>query len=155
MARPNIYTDEFEYDESDPPGYRGGMARVGDEAGGEELVVKLFELPPGESLCPYHYEYVEEWLIILDGEITLRAPDGERQLGRGEVVRFPPGPDGGHKTTNNGQSTARMLMFSSAREPSISVYPDSDKMGIWPGDDRDNLMVRRADGHLDYYDGER
>ncbi len=154
VARPNIYTDQFEYDESDPAGYRGGMARVGDEAGGQELIVKLFELPAGEALCPYHYEYVEEWLVILDGELTLRAPDGEHQLERGEVIRFPAGPEGAHQTTNNGQSTARFLMFSSARTPSVSVYPDSDKIGVWPGDDRDNLMLRRGDGHVDYYDGE-
>ena len=50
MARPNIFNAEFEYDDADPPGYRAGIARVGRLAGGEELAVKLFELPAGESL---------------------------------------------------------------------------------------------------------
>ncbi len=45
-------------------------------------------------------------------------------------------------------------MFSSAREPSVALYPDSDKIGVWPGNDADTLMLRRADGHVDYYDGE-
>jgi hypothetical protein len=36
----------------------------------------------------------------------------------------------------------------------VAVYPDSDKVGVWPGNDADNLMLRRADGDVPYYDGE-
>jgi hypothetical protein len=36
--------------------------------------------------------------------------------------------------------------------PGVAVYPDSGKVGLWPGDDRDNLMMRRD--VLDYWDGE-
>jgi uncharacterized cupin superfamily protein len=154
MPHPNLFGAEFEYDPEDPEGYRGGMARIGEAAGGTELSVKLFEIPQGESLCPYHYEYVEEWLLVLDGELTLRVPSGEEQVGRGDVACFPAGPQGAHKLINRGDAPARIVMFSSAREPAVSVYPDSDKMGIWPGDDADKLMVRRADGHLAYFDGE-
>jgi hypothetical protein len=44
------------------------------------------------------------------------------------------------------------LMWSSAREPSVAVYPDSDKLGLWAGED--HVMLRRADGDVDYYEGE-
>jgi uncharacterized cupin superfamily protein len=155
MRRANVYDDEYEYDESDPDGYRAAMARVGKTAGGDELAIKAFELPPGESLCPYHYEYVEEWLLVLDGSVVVRVPRGEHELGRGDLVCFPCGAEGAHKVSNRGEQTARVLMFSSAREPSVAVYPDSDKIGVWPGDPADTLMLRRADGHVDYYDGER
>lgn len=47
-----------------------------------------------------------------------------------------------------------MLMFSSAREPAVAVYPDSGKIGVWPGNSVDELMVRRADGGVPYFDGE-
>jgi uncharacterized cupin superfamily protein len=154
MDRVNIFESEFEYDEADPAGYRSGVARVGKLAGGKELAVKLYEMPPGESLCPYHYEYVEEWLVILDGSLVLREPDGERELVRGEIVCFAPGPAGAHKVTNRGEHPARLMMFSSAREPAVAVYPDSDKMGVWPGHRDDELMFRRADGGIDYYEGE-
>jgi hypothetical protein len=60
MSRPNVFDATFHYDDSDPTGYRSGQNRIGNEAGGRENVVKLFELPAGEALCPYHYEYVEE-----------------------------------------------------------------------------------------------
>jgi uncharacterized cupin superfamily protein len=154
MKRVNIFKAQYHYDDSDPPGYRAGMVRVGDIAGGEALAVKLFELPAGEDLCPYHYEYEEEWLVVLDGAITLRVPDGEHLLDPGDVVCFPPGKDGAHKVRNNSDAPAHALMFSSARAPAVAVYPDSDKILMWPGNAEDRVMLRRGDGKVDYYDGE-
>lgn len=155
MAAANVFDDELEFDESDPAGFRVGMARVGKMAGGEELAVKAFALPPGQSVCPYHYEYVEEWLLVLDGAVMLRTPDGEQELGRGDLICFARGPAGAHKVSNRSEQSARVLMFSSAREPAVAVYPDSDKIGVWPGNDADRVMLRRADGRVDYYAGER
>ena len=150
---PNVYEQQFEYDETDPPGYRAGMARIGREAGGKDLVIKQFEIPPGETLCPYHYEYAEEWLLVLEGTATVRTPDGEQTAPRGALMCFPAGPVGAHKVANAGDVPVLALMWSSAREPSVSVYPDSDKMGVWAGED--HVLLRRSDGHVDYYDGER
>jgi hypothetical protein len=45
-------------------------------------------------------------------------------------------------------------MFSSAGEPAVAVYPDSDKIGVWPGNSDDHVMLRRADGDVGYYEGE-
>ncbi len=156
MARPNLDSAAFEYDEEDPAGYRAGAALIGEQAGGQELSVKLFEIPAGENLCPYHYEYVEEWLIVLSGELVLRTPAGEETVTSGDVVCFPAGPEGAHKLSNrsDGEKPARALMFSSAQEPSVAVYPDSDKIGVWVAHKADNLMVRRADGKVGYYEGE-
>jgi uncharacterized cupin superfamily protein len=155
MRRANVFTDEIEYDESDPDGYHSGVARVGKAAGGAALAVKAYEIPPGESLCPYHYEYEEEWLVVLHGAVAVRTPEGEQTLSSGEIVCFPTGPLGAHKVSNRGESSARVMMFSSAREPAVAVYPDSDKIGVWPGNPDDQVMVRRADGGVDYWDGER
>src|SRR6202040_3606535 len=130
MGRANAFDAAFEYDESDPNGYRSGVARAGKAAGGETLAVKVFELPPGQSVCPYHYEYEEEWLLVLEGSVVARTPEGEQELKRGELVCFPPGPAGAHKATNRAEHVARLLMFSSAREPAVAVYPDSDKVGV-------------------------
>jgi uncharacterized cupin superfamily protein len=155
MTSVNIFTAEMEYDAEDPAGYSSAVSNVGKQAGGDELVVKLFDFPAGQSLCPYHYEYVEEWLLVLEGEVVVRAPDGETTVPKGGLVCFPPGPDGAHKVSNNEQQTARVLMFSSDPDVAVAVYPDSDKIGVWPGEDGDTLMLRRADGDVEYYDGER
>jgi uncharacterized cupin superfamily protein len=155
MRRANVLDDDFEYDDSDPDGYHAGVARVGKDAGGEDLAVKAFELPPGQSVCPYHYEYVEEWLLVLDGAVLVRTPEGEHELQKGDLVSFAAGPSGAHKATNRGEQTARIVMFSSAHEPAVAVYPDSDKIGVWTPGGADNAMLRRKDGDVEYYDGER
>jgi uncharacterized cupin superfamily protein len=156
MQRANVLRGEFEYDADDPGGYRSGVARVGQIAGGKANIVKLFELPTGQSICPYHYEYEEEWLLILEGnELVLRRPGGEEPLARGDLVCFPAGPDGAHKVTNHGESVALVLMFSGAPDVAVAVYPDSDKIGVWTTEKTDELMLRRADGSVDYWDGER
>ncbi len=155
MRKVNVFSDACEYDDSDPPGYRSASLHLTRALGGEGLAVKAFELPPGQSLCPYHYEYEEEWLVVLEGEVLLRTPEGEETLGSGETVCFAKGPSGAHKVSNNGSETARVMMFSSAREPAVAVYPDSDKVGVWPGDDRDKVILHRRDGNVGYWDGER
>jgi uncharacterized cupin superfamily protein len=144
MRRANAFSAECEYVETDPDGYRSGSANVGKAVGGEALAVKVFELPAGQSVCPYHYEYEEEWLLVLDGTVVVRTPEGEQSLGRGELICFAPGPTGAHKATNRSERTARVLMFSSARQPAVAVYPDSDKLGVWTGNADDDVMLRRG-----------
>jgi uncharacterized cupin superfamily protein len=86
---------------------------------------------------------------------VLRTPTGEEALEAGALVCFPAGPEGAHKVSNPGDQAARVLMFSSAAEPAVAVYPDSDKIGVWPGREEDTVMLRRSDGKVDYYEGER
>ncbi len=154
MDRPNLFGTEFEYDESDPDGYRTAGVNLSRIAGGQAQTVKLYEIPPGQSSCPYHYEYEEEWLAVLEGALVLRSPQGEETLERGAIVCFAPGPGGAHKVTNRGEQNATVLMWSSSREPAVAVYPDSDKIGVWPGNEGDELMLRRVDGTVGYWDGE-
>jgi len=142
-----------EYDDTDPDGYRAGMARFGPALGAEKLGASLYELPPGQSICPYHYEYPdEEWLLVVGGRVTVRHEGSETELSSGDMVCFPPGPEGAHKVTCLGDETARVVMLSTKEKPAVAVYPDSGKIGIWPGDERDILMMRRD--KLAYYDGE-
>ena len=155
MRRFNLHTAEFRYDDQDPDGYRSAVADVSEPLGAKEHATYVYELPPGQALCAYHYEYVEEWLIVLEGPVRLRVPEGEREVERGALVCFEAGPAGAHKLTNRGPQPARVLMFSSAREPAVAVYPDSDKIGVWAGSPEDEIMVRRSEAHVDYYEGEK
>ena len=45
---------------------------------------------------------------------------------------------------NRSESPARTLMFSHSRVPAVSVYPDSDKIGVWPGDEENDLVFNRG-----------
>ena len=153
--RPNVHDPDLEFDDSDPAGYRAGMDRLGPRVGAERLGASVYDLPPGQSVCPYHYEHAEEeWLIVLEGSPTLRTPEGEEALARGEVVCFPPGPASAPKVTNRGEAAVRVLMFSELRWPAVTVYPDSDKIGVYTDPERtDNVIVRRS-SDVDYFDGE-
>jgi len=130
-----------------------GRIDVSRAVGSDETAMYVYDLAPGQSSCPYHYEYVEEWLLVIDGAIVLRTPDGEQPALRGEMVRFPAGPDGAHKIMNRGEAPARLLLFSSARVPAVSVYPDSDKVGVFPGNEADDLFFRRRTA-VSWADGE-
>jgi uncharacterized cupin superfamily protein len=154
MKRFNLHTARPEFDAEDPAGYGAAAVRIGPEIGAVLLGGTVYELPPGQSNCPYHYEYGnEEWLIVLDGRLSLRHPDGEEELEPGDVVCFAVGPDGAHQLRNRTRETVRVLMLSTMAEPSVAVYPDSDKIGVWPGRDSDRIMVRR-ESNVDYWTGE-
>ncbi|MBV9473783.1 MAG: cupin domain-containing protein [Solirubrobacterales bacterium] len=137
-------------DPADPPGYRQRMARLGPLLGAEMLGATVYELDPGESICPYHYEFGnEEWLLVLEGEPTLRTPDAEQRVAEGDVVCFPEGPAGAHKLTNHGEALVRVLMLSTTLEPSVAIYPDSAKIGVWPP----GKLFRERDA-VEYYEDE-
>ena len=106
-------------------------------------------------MCPYHYESEDEWLLVLQGQVTVRHPEGEEVLGPGEITAFPVGPRGAHKTTNRGSETVRMVMFSNRDPIGYCVYVDSNKVSHWTDspDPADDVRVRRGQ-NLDYFDGE-
>ena len=125
---PNLFEDEF-------------TGRL--DLSSEETAMFLYDLGPDESL-PYHYEYVEEWLLVVDGAIGVRVPDREVELDRGALMRFAPGPSGAHQITNREAAKARVLLFSKAALPSIGVYPDTDTICVWPDDDTE-FYFKRSD----------
>jgi uncharacterized cupin superfamily protein len=103
MRRFNLLAASPEYDDGDPEGYRSGMDRFGPKIGASQLGGSVYELPPGQSICPYHYEWPEEeWLMPLDGVVIVRTPEGEDELARFEMVAFPAAPHGAHKVSNRG-----------------------------------------------------
>jgi uncharacterized cupin superfamily protein len=154
MQRVNLADQDFEYDAADPQGFRSGMARFGARLGAEHSGASLYELPPGEALCPYHYEYgEEEWLLVLSGRPSLRHPGGTDELRPLDLLCFVRGPEGAHQIRNDGDDTARVLMWSTVVLPTATVYPDSDKIGIWTGNTEDDVMVRRSSA-VEYFDGE-
>jgi len=154
VKRVNIAQPSFEYDPEDPEGFCSGMVRPGPAMGAKASGTSVYELPPRQALCPYHYEYAEEeWLLVLEGRPTLRDPDGTHQLEQWDLVFFTPGPEGAHRVQNDSTESVRVLMYSSVVQPAATVYPDSDKIGIWTGNKDDNLIVRRSSG-VDYFEGE-
>jgi uncharacterized cupin superfamily protein len=149
MRRFNLLTGGLDID-STRAGYVWRAARVGDRIGGKRVGATLYELPEHEQTWPYHFHHgIEEWMYVVGGAPTVRTPQGERALRPGDLICFPVGADGAHSVHGPG----RVLILSANRSPSISVYPDSDKLGIRPLDPNDRLDFRRPDA-VDYWEGE-
>jgi uncharacterized cupin superfamily protein len=154
MLRRSIADPELTFDPDDPDGFRAGMSRLGPSMGAEQTGTTLYELPPGQALCPYHYEYgEEEWLLVVAGRPTVRTPEGTEELASNEIVFFPRGPAGAHQVRNDTDEPVRVLMWSNVVLPTGTAYPDSGKVGIWTGDDAEDLLVERSHG-VGYYHGE-
>jgi uncharacterized cupin superfamily protein len=154
VRRVRLSDASFEYDPTDPAGFRSGMARFGHDLDASDSGATLYELAPGEAVCPYHYEYgEEEWALVLEGTPSARTPEGTEQLEPHDLVFFPKGPEGAHQIRNDGDAPARVLMWSTVVLPTATVYPDSDKVGVWTGNKADDVMVRR-DSAVDYFEGE-
>jgi uncharacterized cupin superfamily protein len=162
VSRANVFDPELEAGSDDPPGFRIQGASIGRLAGARHLGASLYELPPGEALCPYHWhEANEEMAIVLAGTPSVRTPDGWRELEPGEVVSFPRGREGAHQVANRGDEAVRVLMVSEMNAPELVVYPDSSKAGVRseaPGSPRteDEILLRfRFEDAVDYWEGEQ
>jgi uncharacterized cupin superfamily protein len=156
---PNVFEPDLERDDEDPEEFRTRYARLGRAAGATHLGATLYELDPGQALCPYHWHAAnEEMLIVFAGEPTLRTPEGERRLAAGDLVSFPRGEQGAHTVYNRSEAPVRVLMLSEMNEPEVAVYPDSGKVMARqqaPGAEAVGLraLFRLAD-QVDYWDGE-
>lgn len=154
LRKVNLFRVSVEEDAGRPDGYHLAHARLAPQIGAAKVGATVYELPPGQSSFPYHYEYgCEEWLLVVLGRPTLRHPGGEEELEPGDLVCFPEGPEGAHKVTNATGEAARIMILSTKASPAVAVYPDSDKVGVFTENEADDVMVRR-ESDVDYWDGE-
>jgi len=154
VAAYNVLDDPLDVEsEEQHPGYTVGGTLVRDRLPMEELGATLYVLPPDNAQAPYHWHHnVEEALLVLAGEPTLRTPEGERQLRPGDLIAFPRGAEGAHKIRNETHEPARYVIFSTKPTSDIVEYPDSRKVGF--GSKGRGWRMLRDDESLDYWDGE-
>ena len=130
-------------------------------ADAEDLGASLYELPPGASSWPYHYHAANaEAIYVLDGTATLRTPDGETRVEPGSYCAFPASAQGAHRLHNDGDTPLRYLAVSTMRDPDVTVYPDSEKIGVYagspPGGEGERAVsgYYRRDDDVDYWTDE-
>ena len=149
----NLDGDEWDRTEQ-REGWRSKDAWVGRRINAELIGGSLYELEPGDKLWPYHTHHAnEEWLLVVRGRPTLRVPEGESELGEGDVVCFRRGNDGLHQVINRTDTPARVLMLSTMISPEIVEYPDSGKVAARSVAD-ERIMLARPGPMLEYWDGE-
>jgi uncharacterized cupin superfamily protein len=80
----------------------------------------------------FHYHLQrEELLVVLTGTVSLRTASGWRDVSDGEVVGFPRGQRGAHGYENRGTRPVRLLMACEQNAPNVSVYPDTNEVGVF------------------------
>ncbi len=101
-------------------------SRLGPAEGLTELGCTLYELDPGGQAAPYHMHHGnDELLIVLEGTVELRTPEGIRTLGRGAFAGFPKGHAGAHRIRNAGAEEARYVLVSTMRFPEVAEQLDT------------------------------
>jgi uncharacterized cupin superfamily protein len=136
-----------------PPGHDFAASSLTEPFGAVATGMGVYEIAPRNASWPYHFEIAEEeWLIVIDGELTLRTPEGETVLRAGDVACFPAGAAGAHAVRNDTDAPVRYAMPSTrARHGGATVYPDSGKFGIRaPGFGHRGRLGDR----IDYWEGE-
>ena len=117
----NIWDDAWDDDED----WSGGGSKSRRLVPrGPFLGATVYELDPGKWVIYHAHHGSEELLFVLRGRPTLRTPDGERQLDEGEVVSFPPGPQGAHGLRNDTNESVRYVVAGTRVSPEVVEYPD-------------------------------
>jgi len=100
---------------------------LGDAVGLSHFGVNLVELPPGAHSSLRHWHRSEdEFVFILEGEITLVTDDGEQILSPGIAAGFPAGRADGHHLVNRGDTTVRYLEVGDRAADEEVEYSDVD-----------------------------
>ena len=152
----NIADPEFTYDDDDPPPFHAGMFRLGKQLGATQTGMSVYELPPGQSVCPYHYEYgEEEWVLVLDGAADAAHAGGRARSSRRSTPRSSrSGPDGAHQIRNDTDETVRIADVvdgDHAERDRLSGQRQGRRVDRRRGRERDGPPLRATSS---YYDGE-
>lgn len=104
---------------------------MGDFFGLTQYGVNLATLAPGAWSAQRHWHKVEdEFIYVVEGELTLIDDDGEHTLTPGMCAGFKAGVANAHKIVNKSAKPASYLEVG-LRSPSEQVvYPDVDLKGV-------------------------
>ena len=103
--------------------------RLGDAGGLVDFGVNLMTLPPGGWSSQRHWHsHEDEFVYVLDGELTLVEDDGETVLVAGECAAFPKGTGNGHHLQNRSATLAVYLEVGSRDPSDLTTCSDIDMM---------------------------
>ena len=101
--------------------------RLGDAGGLQDFGVNLMTLPPGGWSSQRHWHSDEdEFVFVLEGELTLVEDDGETLLCAGECAAFPKGSGNGHHLKNLSSAVAVYLEVGSRQPDDLTTCSDID-----------------------------
>ena len=100
---------------------------LGDAAGLTRFGVNLVHLNPGDWSAQRHWHSREdEFVYVLEGEVTLVTDAGEQILEAGMAAGFPAGVEDGHCLINRSGAVAVYLEVGDRSPDDAVCYPDID-----------------------------
>lgn len=115
---------------------------LGDSVGLTQFGVNRLTLPPGCWSSQRHWHSLEdEFVMLLEGEVTLVTDDGQTVLTPGMFAGFPADERNGHHFINKGDVSAVLIEVGDRQERDVVHYADIDMVK------RDSEYFRR-DGTL-------
>ena len=111
---------------------------LGDAAGLTKIGINLTTLMPGRVSSMRHTHTAEdEFVYVVEGEVTLITDGGEQLLRAGQCAGFPAGSTDAHQLANRGTTPVRYLEVSNRDDNDGATYPDVDmaahrtETGVW------------------------
>jgi uncharacterized cupin superfamily protein len=117
-----------------PPEFNAASAersrqRVGDAGGLMDFGVNLTRLPPGNWSSQRHWHsHEDEFVYLIEGELTLVEESGETVLRAGDCASFPKGTGNGHHMINKSDDVAIYLEVGSRHRDDLTTCSDVDMM---------------------------
>ena len=126
----------------DAPCRNRRWVRLGDAAGLTQFGVNIVTLDPGVWSSQRHWHsHEDEFVYVLEGELTLVEDGGETVLHAGDCAAFPKGSGNGHHLINKSTAMAVYIEIGSRAPDDVTICSDID------------MMSTNADGRFVHKDG--
>ncbi len=114
--------------------------RLGDAGGLRDFGVNLMTLPPGGWSSQRHWHsHEDEFVYVLEGELTLVENEGETILRAGDCAAFAKNSGNGHHMINRSNVVAVYLEVGSRNPEDLTTCSDIDMMSA----NADGRFVRK------------
>lgn len=130
LIDPNLIPDSITSNYPEP--FKHLMAgrirkRLGNAAGLKNFGVNLVKLQPGSRSALRHWHSrQDEFIYIIEGQVTLVTNSGEQILTAGDMAGFPAGEADGHHLINRSKSIVTYLEIGDRTADDRVTYPDDD-----------------------------
>lgn len=117
---------------------------LGDCFGLSQFGVNLTVLAPGAASSERHWHETEdEFVLVLEGEVTVIDDAGEHLLGPGMCMGFKAGVPNAHKLVNRSSAPVTLLEVGTRSEGDRVHYPEADMAAVKTGG---KFHITRKDG---------
>lgn len=101
--------------------------RLGRHAGLTQFGVNMTVIQPGAWTSQRHWHsHEDEFVWVIEGELTLVTDSGEETLRAGDCAAFKRGDRDGHHLVNKSAKPARVLEIGTSHPHDRCTYPDID-----------------------------